>query len=168
MSTNVFSGARAIFRVNDKQVAFASGCDGTEEVLYEAVDVLDNIEVAEYVPVGYRVNFNCAVFRTVQGPQITPEGPIWKTGPKAPADGQLGSLKNPAVGIFPRSTGTPSEILTNGSMNASVTDRLTNTSLYRMQEVKATTLNFSITARGIVGQNVSFNAIRMSSEDEAL
>jgi hypothetical protein len=165
MATNVFSGARAIFRVNSKQVAFASGCDGTEEIMYEAVDVLDNIEVAEYVPVGYRVTFNCAVFRTVAG--ASSSGPISSNGPRAPKEGELGSLKKPSIGLFPRSTGSPSEILTNGSMSASITDHLTNTTVYNIQEVKAQTLNFSITARGIVGQNVTFNAIRMTSEDSA-
>lgn len=38
MATNTFSGARAVFKVNDKQVAYASGCDGTEEIMYEAVN----------------------------------------------------------------------------------------------------------------------------------
>jgi hypothetical protein len=166
MSTNVFSGARTIFRVNDKQVAFASGCDGSEEIMYEAVDVLDNVEVAEYVPVGYRVSFNCAVFRTVAGTVAT--GPISTNGPRRPREGELGSLKNPTIGLFPRSTGSPSEILTNGSMSASISDRLNPaTPLYNIQEVKAQSLNFSITARGIVGQNVAFNAIRIVSEDAA-
>jgi hypothetical protein len=133
--------------------------------MYEPVDTLDNIETAEYVPVGYRVTFSCAVFRTVAGTTAT--GPISTNGPRAPKEGELGSLKKNSVGLFPRSTGTPSEILTNGSMSASITDRLTNTTLYTLQEVKAQTLNFSITARGIVAQNVTFNAIRMGSEDSA-
>lgn len=166
MATNVFSGARAIFKVNDTKVAFASGVDGSEEVMYEAVDVLDNIEVAEYVPVGYRVTFNCAVFRTVKG--VRASGPISSEGPRLPEEGELGSVKTPSIGLFPRSTGTPSEILTNGTMSATITDRLSQTTLYRLEEVKAQTLNFSITARGIVGQNVSFNAIRMRSEDDAI
>ena len=161
MSTNSFSGSRAIFKINDKTVAFASGCDGTEEVLYEAVDVLDRIEVAEYVPVGYRVTFRCEVFRTVNGVKAsTGTG----AGPTKVPDGQLGSITKPSIGIFPRSTGTPSEILTNGFMSATITDRLTNTTLYRLDEVKATNLTFRITARGIVGQDVSFNAIRMTQE----
>ena len=67
MSTNVFSGARTIFRVNDKKVAFASGCDGNEEVLYEAVDVLDKIEVAEYVQLrGFPHHLGDDSFRTHQ------------------------------------------------------------------------------------------------------
>lgn len=162
MATNVFSGARAIFRVNDKQVAYASGCDGSEEIMYEAVDVLDQLEVAEYVPVGYRVTFNCAIFRTISGVTAstgTSQGPTKYNG-----DGVLGSIKNAAVGIFPRNTGTPSEILTNGFMSASITDRLSNVPVMKLEEVKAQSYNFSITARGIVGQNVGFNAIRLKDE----
>lgn len=166
MSTNVFSGSRCIFRVSDKVVAFASGVDGTEEIMYEAVDVLDRIEVAEYVPVGYRCTLRCEVFRTVQGTKAS--GPISSNGPNQPPEGELGSVKKPSVGLFPRSTGTPSEILTNGYMSATISDRLNKgVTLYRYEEVKAQTLNFRITARGIVGQDVSFNAIRCISEDSA-
>jgi len=164
MATNTFSGARAVFKVRDKQVAYASGVDGSEEIMYEPVDVLDNIEVAEYVPVGYRVTLNCAVFRTIDG--VTAKGPNNKEPPPAapPESAGFGALKKPAIGIMPRSTGAPSEILTNGAMGATVGDRITGQTLYNFDEVKAATLNFSITARGIVGQNVTFNAIRVRGD----
>jgi hypothetical protein len=109
------------------------------------------------------VTFNCAIFRTIQGATSTTGT---KAGPRLPADGTLGSIKNPAIGIFPRSTGTPSEILTNGFLSVSITDRLTQTTICRIEEVKATTYNFSITARGIVGTNISFNGVRMSDESQ--
>lgn len=160
MSTNVFSGARASFSINDKKVAFASGCEGTEEITYEPADVLDNIEVAEYVPVGYRVNFSASIFRTIDKvPAVVGVGVA-----PAPHEGALGSLKSPHVGLFPKST----QILTSGVMSATVSDSLTNTTIVKMDEVKATSLNFSISARGLVGQNVSFNAISMRDESEAL
>lgn len=162
MATNTFSGARAIFKVNNTVVAYASGVDGTEEVLYEAVDILDRIEVAEYVPVGYRVNFNCSIFRTVNG---TKASTGTSAGPVGVPEGQvLGSIKSAnygTSGIFPVGNST---ILTNGYLEASVTDKLTKNVLMKYEEVKAQTLNFSITARGIVGQNVSFNAIRFKDE----
>ncbi len=162
MATNSFSGSRAIFRFNNKVVAYGAGIDGNVEYSLEPVDVLDRLEVAEYVPVGYRVTFNCSVFRTVANSRST--GPISTQGPNAPADGTLGSLQQISVGMLPRSTGTPSEILTNGYMSASVTDRLTNTTLYRFQEVVTTSYNFSIAARGTVQQQVGFVATRMCDE----
>jgi hypothetical protein len=166
MSTNTFSGSRAIFRVQNKVVAYAAGVDVNEEFSYEPVDVLDNIATSEYVPVGYRVSFTCQIFRTVANTVST--GPISTTGPNAPTEGQLGSLKNPSIGILPRNSGTPSEILTNGYLSASITDRLTNTTLYRLQECKATSNSFSTTARGIVSQQIGFNAIRLLEEADAV
>ena len=63
--TKVFSGARAVFTYNGTQIAFASGVDGSEEIIWQAVDVLDNLEIVEHVPVGYRVTLTCTVFRTI-------------------------------------------------------------------------------------------------------
>lgn len=151
MSTNVFSGARAIFMLNGKKVAWASGVSGGEEIMYEPVDVLDNLEVAEWVPVGYRVNLSCEIFRTISD---TPNA----TGPA----GSTGSIKQ--VGIFPKNGGTPNQILLAGTMTAIIKDRLTNKTVMNVQEIKAASNNFSITARGIVGQGVQFVCIRASDE----
>lgn len=155
MSTNVFSGARAVFKVGAQKVAFASGCDGTEEVMYEAVDVLDNLEVAEYVPVGYRVTFNAAIFRTVKG----------VSGAKTVPDGQRwGSVKE--MGLMPKNGIDLKNIMTSGAMTATVEDSLTKKIVSQIEEVKCATNNWSITARGIVGQNLTFNAIRAKDESE--
>lgn len=154
MSTNVFSGARAIFRLGGQKVAFASGCDGSEEIMYEPVDVLDNLEVQEFVPVGYRVTFTCAIFRTVKGVE----------GAKAPKEGMYGSMKE--MGIFP-SILDLKNILLKGSMTASIIDKLTNKVVAQVEEVKCASYNWTISARGIVGQNVTFNCIRIKDESEA-
>lgn len=159
MSSNVFSGARCTFRIDGKIVAYASGVDGSEEIMYEPVDVLDNIEVAEYVPVGYRVTMNCAIFRTIAGWRALRGG-----GPNRPADGQLGSIKDPNVGIVPRAGMSPSEILTSGYMSATIMDHLTKKVIYKFEEVKAQSHNFSVTARGIVATNCAFNCIRLKDE----
>lgn len=154
MSTNVFSGARAIFRLNGQKVAFASGCDGSEEIMYEPVDVLDNLEVQEFVPVGYRVTFTCAIFRTIKGVDNA----------KAPREGMYGSMKE--MGIFP-SILDLQNVLTKGTMTAVLIDRLTHKTVAQVEEVKCASYNWTISARGIVGQNVTFNAIRIKDETEA-
>ena len=166
MATNTFSGARAIFRYNNKIVAYASGVDVSKDYQHEPVDVLDRVEVAEYVPVGYRVTFNCAIFRTVANSRST--GLSAGTNPGPAHQGQLGSVKQPSVGLLVRTSGTPSEMLTNGYMSASITDRLTQQTLYRLQGVKATSNSFSVTARGIVSQNIGFVATRCLDESEAI
>jgi hypothetical protein len=163
MATNVFSGARAVFKVDDQKIAFASNVDVSEEIMYEPVDVLDNIEVMEHVPVGYRVTISCGIFRTVKST-------IWDNSSlmKTPANvatgngvkqGLSGSVRD--MGIYPK----VGHILTSGVMTVSLYDRL-STHLITLQDVKAQTYNFSVTARGIVAQNLTFVAIRAREEGD--
>lgn len=152
--TNTFSGARAIFRVDSNKIAFASGCSGGEEIQFEPVDVLDNLEPQEHVPVGYRVNFSAEVFRTIKG----------VNGAIVPKEGIHGSVKE--MGIFPKAGADPLNILNSGEMTSTITDRLTQKTIMQVERVKAATHNFNVTARGIVGQNVTFVAIRMKDESE--
>ena len=88
VGTRVFSGARARFFFNGTQIAYASGCDGSEEITYEPIQVLDNLPVKEHVPTGYRISFSATIVRTV--------------GSGASTDVAPGSLKE--QGIFPKCT----------------------------------------------------------------
>jgi hypothetical protein len=166
VASNSLAGNRMIWRWNHNVVAYASGVNCTEEISLEPVECLDDINVIEYTPVGYKVSGSCAVFRTVAGTVSTgPVSPSPKGGPFAPKAGVLGSLKNPAIGLFPRSTGLPSEILTTGVCSGSLTDRLTNTTIYRLERVSATTFSFSVQARQLIAQDLSFVAIRAVEQD---
>lgn len=154
MSTNTFSGARAIFRVNGDKIAFAGNVDGTEEITYEPVDVLDNLEIQEHVPVAYRVTFTCGIFRTVKGTQ----------GARAPREGVHGSVKEMA--LFPKAGADLLNILTSGVVTCTIEDRLTKKIVMQLEDCKMQSHNFSITARGIVSTNCSWVAIRMKDESE--
>lgn len=150
VGTRTFSGARARFYFNGTQVAYASGCDGSEEIMMEPVEVLDNLPVKEHVPVGYRVTFNANIFRTVASGASTDVAP--------------GSLKE--QGIFPKFGQRGERILTMTPVTVFIQDRNTGKVLYVIEGVKPTSHNFSITARGVVAQNVSFVAIKMMDESE--
>jgi hypothetical protein len=150
VGTRVFSGARARFYFNGTQVAYASGVDGSEEIQMEPVEVLDNLAVQEHVPVGYRVSLNAQIFRTVASGASTDVAP--------------GSLKE--QGIFPKFGTRGERILQMTPVSVFIQDRNTGKVLYVVDGVKPTSQNFSITARGTVGQNVSFVAIRMLDESE--
>lgn len=142
--TNTFSGARAIFKINSTPVAYAGGVDVREEIRYEPVDVLNRLEVAEYVPVGYVCSLDSMIFRTLEGGNEVGTGSLKKRG------------------IFPQEA----NILTDGSLEASITDQLTGRTVALVQEVKAASQNFGVTARGIVGVRVAFVAIRVKDEAE--
>jgi len=138
MATNVFSGARARFKVNGNIVGFAGGVSGSESVDYEPIDVLDLLEVREFVPVAYRSTLSATVFRVV---------------------GQ--SLK--ALGIFPLEEG----ILTSGDLTCTVEDKITGQTMAQFEGCKAQEHSFDITARGIVSENVNFVTIRLRDEYDA-
>lgn len=150
VGTRTFSGARARFYFNGTQVAYASGCDGSEEIIMEPVEVLDNLPVKEHVPVGYRVTFNANIFRTVASGASTDVAP--------------GSLKE--QGIFPKFGTRGERILQMTPVTVFIQDRNTGKVLYVIEGVKPSSQNFSITARGIVAQNVQFVAIKMLDEAE--
>jgi hypothetical protein len=145
----VFSGARAIFKFNDSIVGFASGISGSEEITYEPVDTLDHLEVREHVPTAYRVTFSAQIFRTIAtGPSTDDVGP--------------GSLKE--QNIFPKFA----DILRLQGVDALLQDEVTKKVIHLLQQVKTSSYNFSVTARGITGQNVNFVAIRALDESEVL
>jgi len=136
-ASKTFSGARAIFLIQHVPVAFAGGVSGEEMIDYEPVDVLNLLEVREFVPVAYRTSLNAQVFRVVGT-----------------------SLKQ--LGILPHQD----DIITSGDLEASIQDHVTRETIQLFQGVRCAGHSFDITARGIVSENVTFVAIRTLDETE--
>lgn len=147
-ATHVISGARAIALFNDAIIGFASGVNISEEIMYEQVETLDNLAVREHVPVGYRVTLSCSIFRTVSL--------------SASTDASPGSLKE--QNIFPKFE----QILRLTGVTFAVQDRISNKTIQLLKDVKAASQNFNVTARGIVGTNVTFVTTRVFDESENL
>lgn len=150
VGTRTFSGARASFYFNGTKVAYASGCDGSREIQYEAVEVLDHLPVKEHVPVGYRVNFNANIFRTISSGASTDVAP--------------GSVTE--QGLFPKFGAAGERILKMTGVVVYIQDRNTGKVIYLIKDVKPASSNFSITARGVVAQNMSFVCTQMIDEAE--
>ena len=142
----VFTGARARFSIQGRKVGYATNCAGSEEIEYQPVEVLDNIEVEEFVPTAYRVTFTASLIRIVGN-----------------------TLKS--EGFFPKSGQTPAEHLTNillqGDLVATIEDtKSPPTMIMALEQVKIQSRNFTINARGIVGKDVTFVCTRMKDESE--
>lgn len=135
----VFSGPRARFKVNGNVVAYAGGVSGEETIDYEPVDVIDLLEIKEHVPVAYRCSLNAQIFRVIGK-----------------------SLKQ--RGIFP----TPDKIINSESMSAAIEDAegVPSQIIAQFTGVRTAGHTFDVTARGLVSENVSFVAIRVSDESE--
>lgn len=137
-NTSTFSGVRARFKVAGVKVGYAGGVSGEEAIDYEPVNVLDKLEVAEHVPVAYRVSLSANIFRVLGN-----------------------SLKS--LGIMP----TESNILTSGALSASIDDSADgDRPMLIIEGLKATTKTFDVTARGIVSEAVNFVGLRMKDEFE--
>ncbi len=137
MAANVFAGARARFKINGNIVGFAGGVSGSESIDYEPVDVLDLLEVREFVAVAYRATLSAQIFRVIGS-----------------------SLK--ALGIFP----TQENILTTGDLTCTVEDTVSGNTMAQFEACKAQEHSFDVSARGIVSENVNFVTIRMRDEFE--
>ena len=147
-ATRVFTGARAIVLFNDEVIGFMSGVTVSEEITYEPVDTLDHLETREHAPTGYRVSVSGQTFRTVSAGASTTDAP--------------GSLKQ--QNIFPRFE----QILRLQGVTMAIQDRVTQKTVLLLQNVKAASKNMNITARGVVGENVSFVCTRAMDESENL
>ena len=141
----VLTGARARFKIQGVKVGYASNVTVGEAIRYENLEVLDNIEVAEKVPIAYDVTFSARRFRALTK-----------------------SLKK--LGWMPKYGGSADarllNILNAGDMVATIEDPKTDTMWATVQEVKLASVNWSVDARGIVGEDVTFEAIRVLDESE--
>lgn len=139
MAAQVFSGARARLKIDGVVIGFAGGVSGSESIDYEPVDVLNLLEVKEFVPVAYRATLSAQMFRII-GRSLQQQG------------------------IMPN--GNDMSILTSGDLTVAVEDKLTGQTMALFEEVKCQEHSFDVTARGIVSENVNFVCIRVRQEGE--
>lgn len=142
----LFTGARARFSINGVRVGYARNVAVSEEITYEPVEVFDNIEVEEHVPTGYRITFTASQFRII-GETLKKAGWFPKVGANPEAH-----LEN---------------VLLTGDLVATIEDTKTGNLFATLEQVKVQSHNWTIDARGIVGEDITFVAIRLKDESEA-
>jgi len=123
----VMTGAKVIFLLDGNKVAYASNVSWNENITYEPINVLDQLEVAEHAETGYTVDLQCQNFRV---PNQSVKGL-----------GYMSSL---------------SQILTQGELTASVVDRDTKAILLLMTGVKLQARQSAVDARGVMTETWSF------------
>ncbi len=141
----IFTGARARFSIAGVKVGYATGVTVRETITMEPVKVLDNIQVTEHVPVDYDVSMSADMVRIV-GDTVKSKG--W----------------------FPQQGSSSTEHLLNminqGELVATIEDSKTGTVLAHVEGVKFTERSMSVSARGVVGSNVSMVAKRVRDESD--
>ena len=129
------TGARVVFRVNGTKIAFANAISYTVAHAHQPVDVLDELEPAEYAETGYTVNFTATLFRVSNQDAIS-------------------------LGLRPKLQ----NILTQPELTAELIDRITGASLFLIERVKCTQEDLNIDARNLGQLTLSFVGIKQSTE----
>ena len=145
---NVLTGARARFNLNGKQVGYATGVTVREMIQYEPIKTLDNIQTIEHAPTDYEVSMTAELVRII-GTTIKSEG--WF----------------PQQGISPEDH--LSNILSGGELTATIEADAnigSHTIVMNVEGVRISERNMNITARGVVGTNVTMVAIRARDESD--
>lgn len=145
---DIFTGPRARLILDGRVVGYCTDCSGSEEVMYEPIEVLDNIEVKEHAPVGYRVSFRAGLVYVLNN-----------------------SLKGSNMNVFPK-TGPDADvhllnILNKGEFVIQLLDAVnSSTVMMTLEGARIASHSFNIGSRASVSQDVVFVARRMKDESE--
>jgi len=156
MKSEVFSGARAVFKVGGKPVGYALGCSGTTGINYQPLSVLGHLEVVEHVPVAYTVELTSNLARIAKSSRLK----SFQNFPGLRSDIE-GGLESPQ--IMPAFGGNGLTILQSGELQAVIYDIVTKQTLYTISGVKCSQKAWDIQAGGMVAENCTFVA-RISNE----
>lgn len=139
------TGARARFSIGGVKVGYARSVNLNENIDYRPLEVLDNIRIEEHVPVGYDCAMTCEQFKIVDQ-----------------------TMK--ARGFFPKAGQSTAEhllnILLSGELTATLEDRVSQRILATVERCRIATTNYTVNARDIVGENITFVAILIKDESE--
>lgn len=147
MPLPIATGARIRLTLTGVTVALATRAGVNEEINFQPIEVLDNIEVIEHVPVGYTTGLNASQVRLI-GETVTSLGFMPRKGQSA-AD----FLRN---------------ILTQDDIVAQLEDSQTDIVVARIVGVKLASRNFTVDARGVVNEDVTFVSRRFLDEAETV
>lgn len=136
----VASGARVALMLDGKKLFYCYGCNWSEEVVRDPIEPIDQLEVAEHVPLAYRCTFTSQHVRTVGNPVKNLNG----------------------VKVMPRL----GDILTAGTLTGTVKDRVTNKVLATVKDVEFTRYDTRVANRQIVMTDVTFVCIKITDESE--
>lgn len=139
----IFTGVRARFSLNGVVIGFATGVTVRQTVTYEPVKVLDDIIVKSHEPTDYDASMTADLIRIV-GDTVKSRGEF----PSQGADSAT-FLTN---------------LITTGELTATLEDNQTGQIVGLVEGVKISEHNLNVTARGIVGVNVSMVAKKVRDE----
>lgn len=145
MTINVFTGPRCRFTLNGVVVALGRSVQVQDELVYDPIKVLDNLEVIEHEPIDY----NCSM---------------------SAAEVMIVGKTLEALGFAALKGQTPAEHLRNvlslPDITAQLEDNTGEIIVARVFGVKLSSRSFAVDARGSVARDLQFVARRMKEASE--
>lgn len=125
--SNVLSGARAVFKINNQIIASASNCSYEWRHDVETIKVIDQLEVAEHAEIGVSVSFRCDTFRIANNTVTT-------------------------MGLMP----DLNHLMKQPELVVTVQDKVTGTTLLMLQGVKLISRSGAVNSRGAFTESLEF------------
>lgn len=147
MSVNVLTGPRGRFTLNGVVVAVCTRWQAQDEIQYNPLQVLDEFEDLDQIPVGYTAAMSASKVRVIEQ-TITSLGFLPLAGQDAQAH------------LF--------NVLTQGDLVAQLEDNQSGIVIARLTGVKVASRNISLDARGMANKDLTFVARRMQDESETI
>lgn len=141
----VFTGARCRFTLQGIVIGYAVNITVREELQQEPIETIDNIKVQEHAEIAYRCSMTASQVKIV-GETVRSLG-FW---PKH-GSSNVEFLRN---------------VLTQPDMVATLEDRKEGVIVCNVLGVKLATRDFSVNARGVVNEDLSFVCIEVTDESE--
>lgn len=156
MQSEVFSGARCVFKLGGKPVGYAIGCSGTTGINYQPLSVLGHLEVVEHVPVAYTVEMTANLARIAKATRLNQYQKFPGLRPEVEGSGI-------SPQIMPSFGSNGLNILQSGELTSTIYDTVTQATLYTIDGVKCSSKAWDIQAGGMVAEQCQFVA-RISTE----
>jgi hypothetical protein len=137
--------------IDGNVVGFATDVSCSEEVQYEPIRILDNLHTVEFVPVGYDISFSASRVRLING---SIRGGTPEVGAALPIFALHGA--NSAAHLR--------NILEKANMSATIEDTFSSVAFVQVEGVQVTRHNWTVSARGVVGEDIEFVGTRMLDE----
>lgn len=141
----IITGARARFLLGGVKVGYATRVSLSENITFEPIVTLDSLAKREHAPTDYDVQLEAAMVRIVND-----------------------TVKS--RGWFPKQGQSDAEFLSNvitqGVLDAVLEDSQTGTMVAKVTGVRMASRSVTIDARGVVGTDVSFVALRARDESD--
>ena len=135
--TQVSTGSRVVFKINNSPVLFANAVGYQVDYNLEALHQLDSFEAAEYYETHYKVTFTCNMFR-VATKSATSQG------------------INPSF----------ANLIIRPELTCTLLDKVTMLPIFTIRRIKCSSESFEVDARGIATSNLSFVGISLASDNK--